>query len=325
MKNISELNILFLAKYAPVDSIDYTAQEDYIDEHAKYHFELCEELSKIANVIPSNNFEDIITYKNDINFIFSVYNKANFKGSEILSSVLAEYYHIPYMGAYPTIRAIAEDKHLAKMVAKQANMQTPNWKIINSPNDIECLTLDFKGPYFIKPRFGANSEGIDLASIQTTLEGVKQKVATLIKKFPEVIIEQYIDGIYYTVPACKIDNKITVFRAIRQFSENPFHIVTPEQKTHVQDGLTRTWNNNQELQKVFEEKVTAMYQLLEPLDFARFDFIVDEMTGTPYYIETNICCSLSKRSTFASAAKESGIEYSELIRMLIENSLKRQL
>lgn len=319
------LKILFLAKFAPINNKDYKKDTDYVDEYALYHQELYTELQKFGNVIPSNDFEDIIKYKDDIDLIFSVYNKANFRGSEVLSSTLAEYYQVPYIGARPTIRAIAEDKHLAKMVAKKAKVPTPDWTIHNYGDDLEELRIDFAGDYFVKPRYGANSSDISLESKQKDIKFLKERIAYLHKHGKEdLIIEECIDGVYYTVPAIKIDNKITVLPSIRQYSSNEGNIVTNKQKIHKEDGLKRNINVDLELHNILEKYTRSIYALLEPLDYARFDFMVDEKTKTPYFIELNICCSLSQRSTFVMAAKEYGIEYPRLIDIIINNGIKRK-
>lgn len=314
--------VLYLAKYAPCKNNQFI-KNDYVKEYVDYHKELYDVLNEFCYVIPSNNFEDIIKFKNEIDFVFSVYNNNDFHGSEVLSSCLAAYYNIPYLGASPDIRAIAEDKHLAKMIASYANIKTPQWKIFSEIEHLNYVQLDFDPPYFIKPRYGKNSDDIDLDSIQFSKEGAKRKIRELLYKEIEVIVEEYIAGVYYTVPAWQIkNNEIHIFHSIREFSDK--NMVTHNQKIYKEQGLVRSFNDNVKLNDILQEKVRSLYKLLQPLDFARFDFMIDEINEEIYFLELNICCSLSSRSTFALAAKREGYTYNEFIKTILYSSLSRQ-
>ena len=66
------------------------------------------------NLSVTHCINDIMEKSNDIDFVISLYNRFPVRNSEIFISSLCEYYHIPYLGATPNIRAIAEDKHIAK-------------------------------------------------------------------------------------------------------------------------------------------------------------------------------------------------------------------
>ena len=66
-----------------------------------------------------------------------------------------------------------------------------------------------------------------------------------------------------------------------------------------------------------------MYPLVQPLDYTRFDYIVEEKSGTPYFLEFNVCCNLGEHSTISQAAKYLGIKYKELIANITFSSLYR--
>lgn len=102
-----------------------------------------------------------------------------FNNSEIFISSLLEYYSKPYLGAAPNIRAIAEDKQLAKLVAYYAGVKTANWLTYHVSVPIQKPS--FKPPYFIKPRFGASSLGINETSICSSWDEAKVKIKDLFK------------------------------------------------------------------------------------------------------------------------------------------------
>lgn len=44
-----------------------------------------------------------------------------------------------------------------------------------------------------------------------------------------------------------------------------------------------------------------MFSLTQPLDYTRFDYIVDNQ-GIPYFLEFNVCCNLGEHSTISQSA-----------------------
>ena len=60
--------------------------------------------------------------------------------------------------------------------------------------------LDFAGPYFVKDRFGAASEGVTEASLQDSWAGAARVVTELQASGKEVLIERFCPGIDLTVP-----------------------------------------------------------------------------------------------------------------------------
>ena len=67
-----------------------------------------------------------------------------------------------------------------------------------------------------------------------------------------------------------------------------------------------------------------MFPLIQPLDYTRFDYIVEEHTGIPYFLEFNVCCNLGEHSTVSQAAAHIGIGYKELIANILYSSMYRQ-
>ncbi len=164
-KNFKNMNILFLAKYAPQSNLNNPEfhAEDGITPI--YHYEIFSILKDLGfNIYSSNNLNVLFSKKFKIDYVFSLYNRAPFRNSEVFVSSICEYLKIPYLGAPPNIRIIAEDKHVGKLLATYLKIPTSPWEIYRT-SDNKIIPPLFCGPYFIKPRFGASSKHISEKSI----------------------------------------------------------------------------------------------------------------------------------------------------------------
>lgn len=311
------MNILFFAKYAKYMSDVSPEDKIYLD----YHQDIYNILKTTNyNIIPCNSFEDLLVCKN-IDYIFTLYNKANFRNSEIFVSEFAEFMKIPYLGARPNIRAISEDKCCAKMMVEHLNINTPLWVKFDCGEEVTFEMIGFKPPYFVKPRFGGSSRFISLSSIAYTFEQLQEQINYLYQNNNDIIIEQYIEGKTYTVPL--ILNADLEPQVLPPVEENSNCIVsTYMQKRHVEEGLLRSVSKELDINNMLKQNVLKIYDFVAPIDYARFDFIVS--CGIPYFIEFNLGCNLGKKAAIALSASSLGIKYEDLIRDIVENSIKRQ-
>lgn len=320
--NLEDLNILFLAKFAPNNN-EYpliTEQTDGI--YAQYHFDIYKILQKSCpKTICAHDPNILLNPTSQYDYVFSLLNRAPYKNSEIFVSSLLEYLNIPYLGARPNMRAIAEDKHLAKIVAQYAGLHTPLWMVIEEGDPIPNKPL-FDGPYFIKPRFGASSAFIDETSITSTWEQACAQIMNLQNNKLDVIIEEFVDGIYYSVPIYFKNGKAIHLPSVKETSNLKGNVVTYRQKRKLDSGLTRQINADRDLEKKFEQLSNSFLFQLQPLDYTRLDFIVTNKHIE--FIEFNLCCNLGKQSSFCIAANEIGLSQEKLVTEILLNSLSRQ-
>lgn len=312
------MDILFFAKYAK--HMDNVLPEDKV--YLNYHQDIYRILKTMEyNIIPCNNFDDLIKFKN-VDYIFTLYNKADFRNSEIFVSEFAEFLKIPYLGARPNIRALSEDKCCAKMLAEHLKIATPTWCKFDCGQAISQEMINFKPPYFVKPRFGGSSKFISKSSIAYSYEKLIEQVMYLYQNGNDIIIEEYIEGKVYTVPII-LDSKLEplVLPPIEEKSD--CNVSTYLQKRHVEEGLLRSVSNDFETNNLLKQSVLKIYDFVFPIDYARFDFIV--CNGIPYFIEFNLGCNLGRKAAIALSASSLGISYEDLIKNIAENSIRRQL
>lgn len=318
-----DLRILFLAKFAPNIGEDcplITEKSDGI--YAQYHYDIYQILKSIyPKTVCCSNVNILINQPDSYDYVFTLLNRAPYRNSEIFVSALLEYLNIPYLGARPNIRALAEDKHLAKMAAKYAGLSTPEWITIDA-DEVVPAKQPFVGPYFVKPRFGASSAYIDESSIAVYWENAKEKIIELQQYGLDVIIEKFVDGIFYSAPIYFNDTGAVHLPVVKETSILKGNVVTYRQKRKLDSGLSRTINSDRTLEKKLVCQSDAFLKLVTPIDYTRIDFMVTSKTIE--FIEFNVCCNLGRQSAFCISANTVGLSQSDLVMQILRNSLNRQ-
>ncbi|EOL49342.1 hypothetical protein [Enterococcus caccae] len=323
MKKKSEINILFLAKYAPKNIAEAIPENIYDKVYAQYHHKVYEVLTNnYGKIVSTTDPGGILHLNTEVDYIFSLYNKFPIRNSEIFISSVSEYLKIPYLGASPNIRALAEDKHLAKLLSKHEGVPTAQWKTYNV--DQAIIPPEFAPPYFVKPRFGAASAEIDESSICASWELAAKKINELYKKDIDVILEEQIKGIYYTCPVLNNFGAPLFLTPIKETSTLKDNVVTHQQKRKIQGGLSREISSDTTINQILLGFSKKLFKQIQPLDYTRFDFIVDEDTGIPSLLEFNVCCNLGERSTIAQSSLASSISYEDLLINIVDSSMSRQ-
>lgn len=321
---INDISVLYLSKYADAnetDGFDNIAEENY----AKYHINFRNSLNKIfQNLHTTHCIDDLIENHANYDYVISLYNQYPIRNSEIFISSLCEYYKIPYLGATPNIRALAEDKHLAKCLASSLQIPTSPWVIISSKEQIPNEII-FNGPYFIKPRFAASSKHIDESCICNSWIKAVEKITYFLDNDIAVIVEKFIDGTFYSVPAFSSE-EVNVSLPYILKTNHLGSIVTHNQKRGAESGMTREFASLSELSVTIQQYSKTMYNYCHPLDYARFDFLVENNTNSIYFLEFNICCNMSPKSGFVQTCLHNNLakDYEDLIEKIMYSSLKRQ-
>ena len=319
------MKILFLAQFAPNHDFYIEPQNDMEVFYAEtYHHKIYEVLSKTGHkIITSNKVDSLIKNYEEIDLVWSFYNRIGFRNSEIFVQSLCEYLKIPYIGAAPNVRALVEDKNLSKNLAEHLGINTANWQIGN----IEFPLVEhppFSGPYFIKPRFGSGSEGIDESCYCETWKEVKEKEKEFYLKQTEIIVEEFIDGRLYGVPFIKgVNGEIIIGTPHFSTSDKKGNIISTSQKRRTEAGLKTEISKDEELNKELFTLSMKYFQSMQPSDYGRIDFII----GTdrkPYFLEVNTMMNLGIHSGSVLSFLNSGFEtYEDIILTLLQIGIER--
>jgi len=320
--NPKDLRILFLAPYAP-DAPDYGKCEyDGDGGYADYYYNILQTLKCLGFVVDSSSKPYTIAHSSGISdYVFSLYNRMPMHNSEVFISAYCEYLCIPYLGAAPNVRCLAEDKYLSKLAAAMLGIPTPNGKAYTR-NHHAILPPEFAGPYFIKDRFGAGSEGIDENCLQDTWEGAKGIIYAYWEEGKDVLVEQFVDGIDIT--ASILGDEAPLFLGlIHPKSDKKHSILTEDLKLYDHLGYETFDAGNH--RAVFESDARAIWESFGPIDYFRMDYRYDPRTGARWFIEFNVCCYLGRGGAIALSGYEQGFEYEKILNHIVGYSLQRQV
>ena len=304
-----------LESFAPVEPFRllYAAHHVFEDQpsapersgqYPRYHQEILQLLESFDIEAEATDTVDGISEKIACaDYIFSLMNRVNMTNGEVYISALCEYHRKPYLGARPSVRALAEDKSTAKHLATSLGITTPHWVVVAeqlpAPNDPV-----FSGPYFVKPRFGAGSEYITLASYRENWKEAVDQAELLVNAGQEAMIEKFHPGVNITIPILG-GRDPTILPAVVLEAKNDLGILTHEDKLQLSGEMPFSVLRLGTLVEDLSKAASALFDEIRPVDYARFDFRLEPSSGMLAFLEMNICCDISSFGSFMFAAKSS--------------------
>ena len=254
------------------------------------------------------------------NYVFTIYNIAPFRNSEVYVSALATAAGIACLGAPPNIRALIEDKWLTKLTAQALGLPAPAGMVF-SPG-VPVRKPAFEGPYIAKPRFGAASMGIDIHSAQADFDTLAARVAELGASTDECLVERVVGDCDVTVPILVGDDGPVALTPARQRIDSAYGIFTHRHKRKLIPGLSRDFPGDEPWLVPIVEDALRIARAVTPYDYLRCDFRFGSEGHA--LLECNIACSIGSEMAFAQCAAMSGISLEALVEHILATSLDRQ-
>lgn len=230
---------------------------------------------------------------------------------------LLEFKNIKYTGSGILACAASMDKGITKSIIKHYDVPTPHWLIVrNSKYDLQKIIKDVKGqfalPFVVKPNDQGSAIGLTICKEYRELEDALK----LAHQFSdEVIIEEFIEGREVTVGI--IGDKVLPVLEIKPkhfFYDYECKYTSGMSEYEVPAKLPT------EITKIIQKYSFDAYSAVGCRGYGRIDFRLDKELK-PYCLEINTLPGLTSTSLLPKAAKEIGLEFDELIKSIIENSL----
>jgi D-alanine-D-alanine ligase len=272
--------------------------------------------------IDENLVENLKKEKIDVAFI----SAHGIYGEDGTVQGLLELLGIPYVGSKVLASALALNKIMAKKIFMYEGIPTPRWITLNK-NDIEKKDIDdilknlknFKFPLAVKP----SSQGSTIGFSKVLNE--KDFILSLenaLKYDDEIIIEEFIKGREITASIFDVEKTICF----------PLIEIIPKSETGIYDYTSKYTPGlsehiiparlSQETYKKAQELGIRAHKALGCRHFSRVDMIVEDNTENIYVLEVNTIPGMTATSLYPEACKAYGIEFPELLHILIEKTLK---
>ena len=313
-----DLKILFLAKWAEGDG----APDSEDGTHATYHPELRDTLRDCGFNIEASGRVERLFEKPDYDFLFTMFNRIGFSGSEMLAPLLSSYHGVPFFGANPILRGLGDDKHLMKLAVRSRGVATPDWMVVRrGALSIEEPTFPWEN-LIVKPNASSASWGI---GIYKTWREAKAHIENLLAEGHDAIIENFVSGFEIAVPIIGSNGPLYL-PPMRFFLDDEFAVRSYQEKRHLKSKDTVKLEPLP-AGTLRERSIAigdALLPELWPFDMGRIELKYDEATDQLHFIELNLSCNLWSKKATAISARTVGITHPQLLETLLCHSLRRQ-
>lgn len=313
---VANTRVLFLARHAEDGSDERRAKYGY---HVFYHQNLLQTLRDIGfSATPAAEF-GVLFGPMKFDFLYAIHSHAIFEGHELLAPVIASYRGIPCLGPTPPMRAISEDKVLAKQVAQSLGIEVAKHHVI-TPRIIREGKFAAPGTWILKPRGGIASDAILKIESEFGWKEALASAADPRHEGREFLAEEFIPGQNFTVPVIE---GFPPFAPYEEQGRPGDNVLTNEGKR----GLNPHYKSFPYEGPGTKEAMDATQRMaaaVGPFDYARFDFRYDPARKRLVFIEVNFVCNMAPASVIARSVEAMGIDYHSLVGHIVAHSLRRQ-
>lgn len=222
---------------------------------------------------------------------------------------VCEFLRLPYTGTRAAEAAVINDKALSKLIC--SHLQCPTAPFVELTRaDLACgnamaqIEARVGFPAVAKPNTQGGSFGIthlrDASDVQALGEAFEID--------DTIIVEKYLRGTFVTAAVIEVDGEIRVLPLLTadtdddapvklfvgQFSISPADL-PPAQSAHIEE-LSRT-----------------LFRGFRARGYARIDYIIEEETGIPHFLEINAIPGLRPKSFFPYAAELAGLDVRTIV------------
>ena len=218
-----------------------------------------------------------------------------------------------------------------KVFAKKANVPSPNWIIIDRPEDAAKAAKKLRFPVLVKPPHGYASIGITRDSRCENLEELKVQVEIEIAEFGRALIEEFVEGREFTCLVAENPddpkNPVTFI---------PVEFVFPEGETFKHydmkwvdyEQMSVKIVDDKRVEKVMREQTARLFKTMNGSGYARCDYRMDA-DGTIYMLEINPNCGIfygphEPGSADFSLLNDPFYDHNKFLHLIIRSAKNRQ-
>lgn len=241
---------------------------------------------------------------------------------ESLIPALLDAYRIPYVFSGAVTLGISLNKAFAKRVVRDAGINTPPFMVVNHADDVKNCQLAF--PLFAKPVAEGTGKGIEDRSVIQDSRQLADICTCILNKFNQpVLVEEYLPGREFTAGVVGNGTNARVVGAMEViYGKGVSDIYSYFNKENYEGRIHYEPVTGEWLQQCEDIAVKA-WNALNANDGGRVDLRVDRH-GNMSFIEINPLAGLNPvHSDLPILCRMNGIEYNQLIGMIMDAALKR--
>ena len=211
---------------------------------------------------------------------------------------------VPYTGSGVLGCSLAMDKPRSKLAWQGAGLPTPPFEIVNRNTNFSHVVSKLGLPLFVKPAREGSSLGVTKVF---SSEGCAEAVETALNYDEIVLAEKFVMGPEYTagilqgnvLPLIRLETKGHFYDYDAKYLSDETRYICP-------CGLSA----KRELK--LGELALRAFEVIGGSGWGRVDFICDP-SGLAWLIEANMVPGMTSHSLVPMAAKETGLDFSNLV------------
>jgi len=220
-----------------------------------------------------------------------------------------------FVGSGSAASRLSIDKDATKRCWRDAGLPTAPWAIVNGAPFDGAALAGLTPPLVVKPVAEGSSIGVSLCD---SLEALAELLPPLGAQCGRMMVERRLTGPELTVGVLG-DSPLPVIQVqtVAEFYDYEAKYQRGDTAYLLAPQIDRmTYHTVQQL-------AVRAFQALGCRDYARVDFIVDQRDG-PQLLEINTIPGFTDHSLLPKAAAHAGIDFSRLVRMLLQMAWSRR-
>lgn len=269
---------------------------------------------------PKEFLDNISIHKDDI-VLSTIWSGTDTRNRKIYVPSICEAYGIKYVGADSFAQALCADKSLCKKYCMSHGIHAPKDVVLRKNSKKYELLNSLQYPVVVKPNFEGSSIGISDNNLVYCKEAAENILDILFRKYEEVLVEEYIEGI--EISACIVGNngQIKLFEIVKLLLDGNDYFTNQiwgyESKKGGKVHATREIITHM-IPDDTKQSFIELFNSLGKVDFMRIDGRIYD--NKFYLIELTPDCSLHPDCFMYFAFKSNGYSFEDMIRILIENT-----
>ncbi len=229
---------------------------------------------------------------------------------------LLEILKIPYTGCGVMSSAICMNKEYTKKVLSTCkDIPLAKSVFVRKGEDVMEMTKDLKFPVITKPVSEGSSFGMTKVNTRDELE---KAYADAVKYNDDVLIEEYIDGVFVTVGVLERDGKNFATEILEIRPKNEWYDFEAKYTPGMSDFILPA-NLSKELTEKTKRVAVKSHELTGCRGVSRVDFMISN-DGIPYVIEINTSPGMTVTSDLPAQSKVMVISYDDLVQIILNGA-----
>ncbi len=240
---------------------------------------------------------------------------------------ILDVYDIPYTFSDPLVMGVCLHKGLTKLVVRDAGVPTPDFALVERPEDIAGVDLPF--PVFAKPVAEGTGKGVGPASKIRDRDGLELVCRGLLEQFRQpVLVETFLPGREFTVGVLGTGRKATVLGTLeivllKAAEPDAYSYVNKEKCEELVEYRPVRAEQDDEVRRA-EQVAWDAWRALGCRDGGRVD-VRSDAAGQPSFIECNPLAGLHPfHSDLPMIATAVGLTYQALIGRIVDSASRRR-